>query len=62
MLSGGERRRVELASILYAGSDVLLLDEPTNHLDVDAKEWLLGFMRNYAGALVVISHDLDLLD
>ncbi len=62
MLSGGERRRVELARILYAGSDVLLLDEPTNHLDADAKEWLLGFMRAYSGALVVISHDLDLLD
>ncbi len=62
VLSGGERRRVELARILYAGSDVLLLDEPTNHLDADAKDWLLGFMRNYAGALIVISHDLDLLD
>ncbi len=62
VLSGGERRRVELARILYAGSDVLLLDEPTNHLDADAKEWLLGFMRAYSGALVVISHDLELLD
>ncbi len=62
VLSGGERRRVELARILFAGSDALLLDEPTNHLDVDAKEWLLGFLRNYRGALLVISHDLDLLD
>jgi|CXWL01.1.fsa_nt_gi ATPase subunit of ABC transporter with duplicated ATPase domains len=62
VLSGGERRRVELSRILFAGSDALLLDEPTNHLDVDAKEWLLGFMRNYRGALLVISHDLDLLD
>ena len=62
VLSGGERRRVELSRILFAGSDVLLLDEPTNHLDVDAKTWLLGFMRNYRGALLVISHDLDLLD
>ena len=42
VLSGGERRRVELARILFAGSDVLCLDEPTNHLDIDAKEWLLG--------------------
>ena len=62
VLSGGERRRVELARILFAGSDVLLLDEPTNHLDIDAKEWLLQFLRAYRGALLVISHDLDLLD
>jgi ATPase subunit of ABC transporter with duplicated ATPase domains len=61
-LSGGERRRVELVRILFAGSQVLLLDEPTNHLDTDAKEWLLGFLRSYRGALLVISHDLDLLD
>ncbi len=61
-LSGGERRRVELARILYAGSDVLLLDEPTNHLDADAKEWVLKFLRAYSGALIVISHDLELLD
>jgi ATPase subunit of ABC transporter with duplicated ATPase domains len=62
VLSGGERRRVELARILFAGSDVLLLDEPTNHLDVDAKQWLMAFLRAYRGALVVISHDLVLLD
>ena len=62
VLSGGERRRVELSRILFAGSDVLCLDEPTNHLDVDAKEWLLGYMRGYRGALLVISHDLELLD
>ena len=62
VLSGGERRRVELSRILFAGSDLLLLDEPTNHLDVDAKSWLLDFMRKYRGAMLVISHDLDLLD
>jgi ATPase subunit of ABC transporter with duplicated ATPase domains len=62
VLSGGERRRVEISRILFAGSDVLLLDEPTNHLDIDAKEWLLEFMRKYRGALLVISHDLELLD
>jgi ATPase subunit of ABC transporter with duplicated ATPase domains len=61
-LSGGERRRVELARILFAGSDSLLLDEPTNHLDVDAKQWLMGFLGSYRGALLVISHDLELLD
>ncbi|MDA0370370.1 MAG: ABC-F family ATP-binding cassette domain-containing protein [Actinomycetota bacterium] len=62
VLSGGERRRVELSRILFAGSDALLLDEPTNHLDIDAKTWLLQFLRQYRGALLVISHDLDLLD
>src|SRR4051794_9987037 len=62
VLSGGERRRVELARILFAGSEVLCLDEPTNHLDIDAKEWLMGFLRSYRGALLVISHDLVLLD
>jgi ATPase subunit of ABC transporter with duplicated ATPase domains len=62
VLSGGERRRVELSRILFAGSDVLILDEPTNHLDTDAKQWLMGFLRQYRGALLVVSHDLDLLD
>jgi len=61
-LSGGERRRVELARILFAGSGLLLLDEPTNHLDVDAKQWLMGFLRAHKGALLVVSHDLVLLD
>jgi ATPase subunit of ABC transporter with duplicated ATPase domains len=62
VLSGGQRRRVEVVRILFAGSDVLLLDEPTNHLDADAKVWMLDFLRGYRGALIVISHDLDLLD
>ena len=62
VMSGGEKRRVELARILFAGSELLLLDEPTNHLDNDAREWLLAFLRTYRGALVVISHDLELLD
>lgn len=62
VLSGGERRRVELGRILFAGADLLMLDEPTNHLDSDAKAWLLAFLRAYRGALLVVSHDLDLLD
>ena len=62
VLSGGERRRVELARILFAGSDLLMLDEPTNHLDSDASAWLMGFLRSYRGALLVVSHDLALLD
>ncbi len=61
-MSGGQRRRVELARILFAGTDVLLLDEPTNHLDLDAKAWLMGFLTEYPGALLLVSHDLELLD
>ena len=62
VLSGGERRRVELARVLFADPDLLLLDEPTNHLDVDAKSWLMDFLRDYRGAVIVVSHDLALLD
>jgi ATPase subunit of ABC transporter with duplicated ATPase domains len=62
VLSGGERRRVELARILFGGVDLLLLDEPTNHLDSDAKAWLMKFLASYRGALMVVSHDLALLD
>ena len=61
-LSGGERRRLELTRILFGGSDLLMLDEPTNHLDVDAKLWLMKFLADYTGALLVVSHDLGLLD
>jgi ATPase subunit of ABC transporter with duplicated ATPase domains len=61
-LSGGERRRVELARILFGGSDLLLLDEPTNHLDNDAKAWMMKFLEAYRGALLVVSHDIALLD
>ncbi len=61
-MSGGQRRRVELARILFADTDVLLLDEPTNHLDLDAKAWLMRYLDRYKGGLLVISHDLPLLD
>lgn len=62
VLSGGQRRRVELARLLYCGDDILLLDEPTNHLDADSIVWLRGFLQNYHGGVVVISHDVGLLD
>jgi len=60
-LSGGQRRRVELARILFSGADTLLLDEPTNHLDTDSVVWLRTWLAAYAGGVVVISHDVDLL-
>jgi len=60
-LSGGQRRRVELARILFSGVDTLLLDEPTNHLDADSIAWLRDYLKAYAGGFVVISHDADLL-
>ncbi len=61
-LSGGQRRRVELARILFSDADTLLLDEPTNHLDADSITWLRSYLHNYAGGLVVISHDVGLLE
>ncbi|MBO0608312.1 ABC-F family ATP-binding cassette domain-containing protein [Myceligenerans salitolerans] len=60
-LSGGQRRRIELARILFSGVDTLLLDEPTNHLDADSIAWLRDYLRTYSGGFIVISHDVDLL-
>ncbi|GAA2118689.1 ABC-F family ATP-binding cassette domain-containing protein [Nocardioides bigeumensis] len=61
-LSGGQRRRVELARILFSGAETLLLDEPTNHLDADSIVWLRDFLVAHKGGLVVISHDTALLE
>ncbi|PVV07817.1 MAG: ABC transporter ATP-binding protein [gamma proteobacterium symbiont of Ctena orbiculata] len=60
--SGGWRVRLNLARTLMCRSDMLLLDEPTNHLDLDAVIWLEAWLRNYAGTLLLISHDRDFLD
>ena len=61
-LSGGERRRVALAALLLGSYDLLLLDEPTNHLDLEAIRWLAGYLREQAGAVVVVTHDRWFLD
>ncbi|HSZ38426.1 MAG TPA: ABC-F family ATP-binding cassette domain-containing protein [Trebonia sp.] len=61
-LSGGQRRRVELARILFGDSQTLLLDEPTNHLDADSIIWLRDHLKNYRGGLMVISHDAELVE
>lgn len=61
-LSGGQRRRVELARILFSNADTMLLDEPTNHLDADSILWLRDFLKNFSGGLMVISHDVELME
>ncbi len=61
-LSGGQRRRVELARILFSGASTMLLDEPTNHLDADSIGWLRSFLAAHSGGLLVISHDVGLLE
>jgi ATPase subunit of ABC transporter with duplicated ATPase domains len=61
-LSGGQRRRVDLVRVLFQEPELMILDEPTNHLDRSAKRWLLDELARFGGALLVVSHDLKLLD
>jgi ABC transport system ATP-binding/permease protein len=61
-MSGGERRRVALATLLRSDHDLLLLDEPTNHLDIEAIRWLAGYLRDHGRAFVVVTHDRWFLD
>jgi len=61
-LSGGERRRVALCRLLLEQPDLLLLDEPTNHLDAESVHWLEGHLRNYPGAILIVTHDRYFLD
>ncbi len=60
--SGGWQMRIALAKILISQNDLLLLDEPTNHLDLDSLDWLIGFLKNYKGAMVIVSHDKHFVD
>ena len=62
MLSGGERRRVALCKLLLDQPELLLLDEPTNHLDAESVNWLEGHLRNYPGAILIVTHDRYFLD
>lgn len=61
-LSGGQKTKLALVRLLFQAPDLLLLDEPTNFLDVEATGWLMDFLDRYRGALLIISHDIDLLD
>lgn len=61
-LSGGQKSKIAFARLLYSNPEILLLDEPTNHLDVDTKEYIINYLRNYSGTILVISHDIEFLD
>ena len=61
-LSGGQRSKLILAKLLLSRADFLLLDEPTNHLDIKAVEWLEGFLKDFSGACLIVSHDRYFLD
>lgn len=61
-LSGGQKSKIAFARLLYSNPEVLLLDEPTNHLDQDSKDYIVNYLHNYHGMVLVISHDIEFLD
>lgn len=61
-LSGGQKSKIAFARLLYSNPEVILLDEPTNHLDADSKDYIINYLKNYNGTILVISHDIEFLD
>lgn len=61
-LSGGQKSKVAFARLLYSNPEIMLLDEPTNHLDLDTKDFIINYLKNYKGTILVISHDIEFLD
>lgn len=61
-LSGGQKSKVAFARLLYSNPEIMLLDEPTNHLDEDSKNYIVNYLKNYKGTVLVISHDVEFLD
>ena len=61
-LSGGQKSKVAFVRLLYSKPDLILLDEPTNHLDKDTKDFIINYLKNYAGGVFIISHDIDFLN
>ena len=61
-ISGGQKSKVAFARILYSNPEIMLLDEPTNHLDLDTKDYIINYLKNYHGIILVISHDIEFLN
>ena len=61
-ISGGQKSKVAFAKLLYSNPEIMLLDEPTNHLDLDTKDYIIDYLKNYRGIILVISHDVDFLN
>lgn len=61
-ISGGQKSKVAFARLLYSNPEIMLLDEPTNHLDLDTKDYIINYLKNYHGIILVISHDIEFLN